>query len=281
MPRPFRLPLRPLLAISMLVVAPLSGCALRSNLFLQPAASGEGTRSCDHEPALDRPLKVANYNIKSGLWSSLDEIGAVLEGIDADVIALEEVDNGMERSGGVDQSAALAERLHAQRVFAASWERGGGSYGVALLSRVPVVGAERFFLPDVGGIEPRAAIDATVCAGAEPMRVVAAHSDFLPWAASAHAEALAERVSDSDSVLVMGDLNTAPSNDALGGFFRDGLKDVLALFVGDSPTFGDSIRLDYILTDHNVEDARIIDSDASDHRPVSALLRPLATGAAR
>ena len=265
------------ISLVVVVAALFTGCAQQSAIFLQPSSASANARSCEGEDARDRPLKVANYNIKSGTWSSLEEIAVVLEGIDADVIALEEVDNGMGRTGRVDQSAVLAERLHAQRVFAASWDKDGGSYGVALLSRVPIVGADRFFLPEVGGMEPRAAIDATVCAGQEPLRVVAAHSDFLPWAASAHAEALADRVSDSDSVLVMGDLNTTPTSDALGGFFRQGLKDALALFVGDRPTFGNSIRVDYILTDHQVDDARIIQSEASDHRPVSALLRPLAT----
>lgn len=249
-----------------------SGCAQRSALFV--GADAVVSPTCDAHSAREAPLKVANYNIKSGMWSSLDEVGDVLEQLDADVIALEEVDNQMGRTGGVDQSAVLAERLKAQRVFAASWDKDGGSYGVALLSRVPIVAAERFWLPE-GGTEPRAAIDATVCNGSAPLRVVAAHSDFLPWTASAHAEALAERVGDSDpdqAVLVMGDLNTSPTSASLAGFFRRGLKDALAMFE-DGPTFGGTVRLDYILTNRDVADARIIPSPASDHFPVSALLQ--------
>jgi endonuclease/exonuclease/phosphatase family metal-dependent hydrolase len=251
----------------------LSGCSQRSAMFLHGSSEPTGTMSCEsnRESARDRPLKVANYNIKSGMWSSLDEVGDVLEGIDADVIALEEVDNGMGRTGHVDQSAVLAERLRAERVFAGSWEKDGGTYGVALLSRVPIVAAERFWLPDTG-MEPRAAIDATVCDGASPLRIVAAHSDFLPWAAAVHAEALADRVSDDDGALVMGDLNTSPTSDAIGSFFKRGMKDVLAQFK-DGPTFGGSVRLDYILTGRDVEDAHIIESTASDHFPVAALLR--------
>jgi endonuclease/exonuclease/phosphatase family metal-dependent hydrolase len=251
----------------------LSGCSQRSAMFLHGSSEPTGTTSCEsnRESARDRPLKVANYNIKSGLWSSLDEVGDVLEGIDADIIALEEVDNGMGRTGHVDQSAVLAERLRAERVFAGSWEKDGGTYGVALLSRVPIVGAERFWLPDTG-MEPRAAIDATVCDGASPLRIVAAHSDFLPWAAAVHAEALADRVSDDDGALVMGDLNTSPTSEAIGSFFKRGMKDVLTQFK-DGPTFGGSVRLDYILTGRDVDDAQIIESTASDHFPIAALLR--------
>lgn len=261
-----------IVTVSALVVAALSGCSQqRSSLFVQGEPTG--SLSCESRGGGDnaKPLKVANYNIKSGMWSSLDEVGDVLEGLNADVIALEEVDNGMGRTGHVDQSAVLAERLHAERVFAGSWEKDGGTYGVALLSRVPIVAAERFWLPDTG-MEPRAAIDATVCNGDAPLRVVAAHSDFLPWASAVHAEALAERVSDDDGALVIGDLNTSPTSDAIGSFFKRGMKDVLAQFK-DGPTFGGSVRLDYILTGREVADAQIIESAASDHFPVTALLR--------
>src|SRR5688572_2604235 len=115
-------------AFAAVATATLSGCSQRSSLFVHGEPTG--SLSCEgNEQARDRPLKVANYNIKSGMWSSLDEVGDVLEKIDADVIALEEVDNGMGRTGNVDQSAVLAERLRAERIFAGSWEKDGGTYG--------------------------------------------------------------------------------------------------------------------------------------------------------
>ena len=99
--------------VSALVLAAQAGCSQqRSSLFVQGEPTG--SLSCEHRGENTKPLKVANYNIKSGMWSSLDEVGDVLEGLNADVIALEEVDNGMGRTGHVDQSAVLAERLHAE-----------------------------------------------------------------------------------------------------------------------------------------------------------------------
>ena len=41
----------------------------------------------------------------------------------------------------------------------------GGDFGVAILSRLPFVGAERFDLPSAGSFEPRVALAADVCVG--------------------------------------------------------------------------------------------------------------------
>jgi endonuclease/exonuclease/phosphatase family metal-dependent hydrolase len=260
--------------------AGLSACAQRSTMFVD-SDFGEGVdqTSCSEQAPLDRPVKVANYNIKSGLWTSFDDVLGVIEEMDADILALEEVDNGMERSGGVDQSAVIAEAMHGERVFAGAWEKDEGAYGVALVSKLPVVRAERVELPDAGNLEPRVAIDATVCAGDQPLRVVSTHADVLPWAATAHAKFIAEHVEGDSDVLVMGDLNTEPASDGVKSIVQRGLADVLARFVGDRPTFPQtSSRIDYILTDRDVEDAHIIESEASDHYPIAGTL-PLATGA--
>jgi endonuclease/exonuclease/phosphatase family metal-dependent hydrolase len=250
-----------------LAAVEFSGCAERSEELLAPALRS----SCNGLAPMDRKVKVANYNIKSGMWTSLDDVAAVIEHMDADVVALEEVDNGTQRSGLVDQSAVLAERAGAERIFAAAMDRDGGTYGIALLSKLPVVGAERFDLPDVGNFEPRVGIDATVCTGDKETRVVSAHADVLPWAAKAHAQAIAERVASAINVLVLGDLNATPDTGDTQPFLDDGLADALSLF-DDRPTFGDNARIDYILTDRDINGAKVVDSDASDHKPVTAEL---------
>lgn len=238
-------------------------CADPSGLLVEPQTYAA---SCADNAPLDRPLKVANYNIKSGLWSSLDDVAAVVEALDADVIALEEVDNGLERSDRVDQSDLLARRIGAERVFAGAWEKDGGSYGIALLSRVPVLQSERFELPEANGFEPRVGIDASVCAGDEELRVVASHLDFLPWSAKAHADAIGERIEGDRDVVVAGDFNIPPEHESIVGIVERGFKDVIGEFT-DAPTFADD-RIDYVMTDRKASDARVVDSDASDHKPV-------------
>ncbi|HEY4223963.1 MAG TPA: endonuclease/exonuclease/phosphatase family protein [Myxococcota bacterium] len=248
-----------------------TGCAERSAALFAPV----GRTSCSDLPALQRPLKVANYNIKSGLWTSLADVGDTLATMDADVVALEEVDNGTRRSGSVDESAVLADRLHMQRIFAAALARDGGTYGVALLSKLPMLDdAERVDLPDVGNFEPRVAIDATICRGDAPLRVLAAHADVFPWAAQAQAKFIADRVDGSANTLVLGDLNATPDTGDTKPFLDDGYADALSMF-DDKPTFpGNKTRIDYILSDDAVASAHVLDSQASDHFPVVATIAP-------
>jgi endonuclease/exonuclease/phosphatase family metal-dependent hydrolase len=255
------------LVVVTLSLAALAGCADPSGMMMEPQTYAA---SCDGNAALDRPLKIANYNIKSGLWSTLDEVAAVVEDLDADVIALEEVDNGLPRSGGVDQSAALAEKIGAQRIFAGAWEKDGGAYGIALLSKMPLLQSERFELPEANGFEPRVGIDASLCAGDRELRIVASHADFLPWSAKAHAEALGERIADDDDVVLAGDFNIPPEHESIVGIVAKGFKDVIGEFT-DEPTFADS-RIDYVMTDRAVSEAHVVDSDASDHKPVFTLM---------
>ncbi len=255
------------LVVVTLSLAALAGCADPSGMMVEPQTYAA---SCGGNAALDRPLKIANYNIKSGMWSTFDDVAAVIEELDADIIALEEVDNGLARSDRVDQSAALAERIGAERIFAGAWEKDGGAYGIALLSRVPVLQSERFELPEASGFEPRVGIDARVCAGDRELRVVASHADFLPWSAKAHAEALGERIEGDDDVVLAGDFNIPPEHESIVGIVAKGFKDVIGEFTS-APTFADS-RIDYVMTDRKVSEAHVVESDASDHRPVFTLM---------
>lgn len=255
--------------ITLLVVAFAAfcsvACAPRSAVLIAPQL----VASCDDSSSLGRPIVMANYNIKSGMWTSLEEVGDVLESLNADVIALQEVDHLMKRTGDVDQSATLAERLGMERVFVGAQDRDGGTYGIALLSKLPIARADRFDLPDAGGVEPRVVADVDVCAAGKPLRVLSTHTDFTPWAADAHAKAIAEYLGNDDDVVVLGDFNATPEKDGIRSLIERPLFDALGMFA-EGPTFEGQGRIDYILTDRKVTGARIVDVDASDHRPVFA-----------
>ncbi|MCY3003234.1 MAG: hypothetical protein NTV21_15650, partial [Planctomycetota bacterium] len=79
--------------------------------FLQACRASEGNVA----GAAPRELRVASYNIKHGEGLDgrvdLERTAAVLARFDADLIALQEVDVGVRRSGGVDQPHALAQQL--------------------------------------------------------------------------------------------------------------------------------------------------------------------------
>lgn len=224
----------------------------------------------------DAPLRVATYNIKSGLHSSLDEVAAVLESLDADVIALQEVDYLTDRTGGEDQPALLAGRLGMQHAFTAARTEAGGDYGVALLSHLPFERVERVELASTAvSLEPRVALDATLCLGERKVRAVSVHADVLPWAGAEHAKDLARalgEVAADEATLVAGDLNARPGESGPLSLLATGLVDVIAGF-GELPTFA-TWRIDYVLADRSLADlvreVKVLDSDASDHRPVVA-----------
>lgn len=134
-----------------------------------------------------------------------------IAGLDADVVALQEVDARLERSGGVDQVAWLADRLGYQGVFGpalmgspdTSWAEvgegglmaGDGGYGVGLLSRIGLRDVVRTRLPYGGpgsrepgasptnpgmDTEPRVVLSATVDGD---MRVSTTHLSYMFWRA--------------------------------------------------------------------------------------------------
>lgn len=259
------------LAAAASLCALLTGCSQPSDTLDAPELS-----ACEGEAPLTRPLRVATYNIKSGLWSSLDEVGDVLEALDADVIALQEVDRLTSRTNGQDQAKELAERLGMKHAFAAARTEGGGDYGVALLSRLPFREVRRIALESGNmTLEPRVALDATLCLGERELRAVSVHADVYPWAAADHARSLAaalEATKRDGQVLrlVAGDLNATPDADGPLALVGAGLVDVIAS-IGEVATFLDQ-RIDYVLADRPLADGLldvdVIDSDASDHRPV-------------
>lgn len=117
-----------------------------------------------------RELRIVTWNLHHGVGMDrrldLERIARVLRGIDADVIALQEVDARWgRRSGDEDQAARLAELLGMDHLMVPARTRGrrdasAGSFGNALLSRLPVLGSRVDPLPPWdapgGWPEPRA-----------------------------------------------------------------------------------------------------------------------------
>ncbi|PQO47630.1 endonuclease/exonuclease/phosphatase family protein [Blastopirellula marina] len=100
----------------------------------------------------DKPeLRVMSYNIHHGRGSDdqvdLQRIAAVIKAAQPDLVALQEVDNGVGRSGGVDQTAELARLTGMQGRFFKQIDYDGGEYGQAILSKTPLQTPEIIWLP--------------------------------------------------------------------------------------------------------------------------------------
>ena len=123
-------------------------------------------------PLADAPTRsrVATWNIRAARSAPVDAIAAELRAMQADVIALQEVDVRMRRTGFVDEPVALASALGFHHVFAASIKWDEGDYGLAVLSRWPLAEVRRHRLDATAAAEPRIVLEVTVCAGGRPLR---------------------------------------------------------------------------------------------------------------
>jgi len=110
-------------------------CALLLSLAVPAALFAQGT------------VRIAAYNIKHGEGMDgvvdLARAAEVLRALDADVITLQEIDRGVQRTDGVDQAVALGEMLGMDAYFGDFMPYQGGEYGMAVLSRLPVRRAHR------------------------------------------------------------------------------------------------------------------------------------------
>ncbi len=222
---------------------------------------------------MPRSLRVASYNVKSGSETSLTRVREVIAGISADVVALQEVNVDVKSVGEADQVATLGHPLGYQSLYAATLSRGGiGTYGIGVLTRLPVKSVRRIELTAPGAAEPRVAIDTTLCAGKLPIRVIATHADV--WQPAPNIETLARELDGpvSAPTILLGDLNVKPNNPAIQSIATHGLVDLIGK-LSEGPTFWPRPkRLDYVFVDgslaRSVVGAGIGTSRASDHYPV-------------
>lgn len=105
-------------------------------------------------PAKKQRFKVMTYNIhhcnppSAGDKIDVEAIAKVINAEKPDFVALQEVDVNTERSGkGKNQAQQLAKLTGMQFYFSKAIDHQGGDYGVAVLTRFPIVDSVRYALP--------------------------------------------------------------------------------------------------------------------------------------
>ncbi len=90
-------------------------------------------------------MKIISFNVKHFMHDSrqLPEVAALLKEKGADLVGLQEVDDGCTRSGQVRQAAECAKLAgFPYFAFGKNIDHQGGEYGNAILSKYPIVSAE-------------------------------------------------------------------------------------------------------------------------------------------
>lgn len=98
-----------------------------------------------------REIKILSYNIRNARGMDgvvdYDRIASVIRRIDADCVALQELDSATERSQGKVVLDELAKRLDMYASYGASIDYQGGKYGIGILSKEMPLRKETVSLP--------------------------------------------------------------------------------------------------------------------------------------
>lgn len=228
---------------------------------------------------------IASYNIRHGAGNDdlvdIARTGRAIQALGADIVALQEVDRGVERSGSTDEPELLGKQLGMNPAFGAFFPYQGGEYGIAILSRFPIARVDELQLPE--GNEPRIALSAEIeLPSGRHIRVVSVHFDWVQNDSFRYAQAeTLKAILDTVSLpmVLLGDFNDQPGSRTLALFtqsFTPAVKPDSDHFT--FPSTRPDQELDHIMfapsSAWEPAQARIVtDTLTSDHRPVVTVAR--------
>jgi endonuclease/exonuclease/phosphatase family metal-dependent hydrolase len=231
---------------------------------------------------VNRPLRLATFNIKNGLGSDgvvdNDRLAAVCAELRADVLALQEVDSGAARSGRANQAAVIAKACGLSHLFAPAFElRAGGLYGNALLGRGRIDETEVLELPVAPDRQARVAALARVEFEDVALSVAATHFQNRRGGAPLVAEDAEEQLEQLAVVVdalgrrrrprvLLGDLNSAP------GVIEPVLTAAgfsVAATAETAPARVPRLQIDYVAVERlTIVSSEVVQTPVSDHRAV-------------
>jgi endonuclease/exonuclease/phosphatase family metal-dependent hydrolase len=261
-------------------------------VLLLAAAIALATGCTSTQPGPQR-ITVLTYNIHhgEGMDKKLDlaRIAKVIRAVEPDFVALQELDTGVQRTGGINEPEHLARLTKMHGVFGPAMDFQGGKYGDAVLSRGPIVSSQTLALPYRPGNkrEPRVAVEAVAKVGGEEVVFISTHLDHTaePSDRLEQANQLnAAYRGDDRATILAGDFNCEPGSPPMRELSRvwtvASNADPSLTCPADVPTE----KIDHVLLKPaegrwRVVDAKVIDERvASDHRPVVVKLELIPPG---
>lgn len=255
-------------------------------LLLVAIACGKGVvePASVPEPNKEDVIRVAVYNTHwcTGIdgVSSPQRIAEVLKSLNADVIALNEIDRNYDpRSNYEDQLQIIADALEMNYQFQkTTWKSAipaSGNkpreFGHAILSKLPIEFLDaRIF--DTYSTHYHGLLEAKIVVKDQPILFYVTHLDTDPSTLHAQSMQLKRWMEEREGTkILMGDLNAVPEDLSIR-YVKNGMVDAFEnepnafTFKSNNPT----IRIDYILGSSDVEfaNSNVVKTLASDHFPI-------------
>ena len=241
-------------------------------LFLLSLSIGCGSISTTQKN-VKLQLKIASYNVRNAKGmddvTDFDRVAAVINQIDANAIAIQELDSATERSLGIVVLEELALRTNMHASFNGSIDFQGGEYGIGVLTKEIPLRKEAIALP---GKEKRSLLIVEL----EDYILCCTHLDLNEEERQASIELIKE-VTDkytTKPVFLAGDLNATPTSKEI----IDLSQNWIMLSDPTQPTYpsdNPNRIIDYILLksnskfNHTLIDKEVVNEPmASDHRPL-------------
>lgn len=236
-------------------------------------------------------LRVLCYNIHYGQGMDgqydIPRLAEVIKAARPDLVALQEVDVVVERSGRVHQARRLGELTGMAVRYGPTQHYQGGLYGNAVLSRLPITDVEIQPLPYTAATEqrvtyPRGAIAVTVkLPDGTPLRFISTHFQHnLEEDRVAQAAAINRLFAGPDDrlpTILAGDMNAVPTAEPIRVLRQRWSHAIDDPPSPTAPSVKPRSRIDYIFYRSprpvRVVETSVVDEPmASDHRPVFAVL---------
>ncbi len=247
-----------------------------------------GFASASRADAKGRELRVMTYNIQTGIGEDkrldLARVAEVIKKERPDLVGLQEVDRGVERTRRVDEIAELARLTGMDYAFADNLRYQGGWYGVAILSRLPIEKIDHWRYANTREPRRRGFLRVRVRLDGRALDFVTTHLDWQHEDGRVfEARQLLDSLADDDAPLVVtGDFNEEPGAQAyqlMRARFADAWAGAHAGPDADGRTYPadkPAKRIDYVFYNSGrfrVKGARVVETQASDHRPLVVTLK--------
>lgn len=233
-------------------------------------------------------LRVMTYNIHHGEGVDgkvdIERIAKLIRDSKADIVALQEVDRGVERTKKIDIITMLADMTGMTYAFGKNIDYQGGDYGNGFLTRFPILEERNLHYKMIREGEQRGLLQLVLDVRGQEIVVMNTHIDFR--------EDDSERVMNVGEIrqtgkryaprpiIVCGDFNDIPTGRAINLMKEDFLDCWEAVGAGNGfsyPAAKPEKRIDYIFvakssTGFSIQlrpiSAKVLQSLASDHLPV-------------